>query len=144
MEEQNNAQANPGNPQQANTSDAGNAQQTGAQGTSASGTHASSSATNEKNTVMGILSYLGPLVLFPYLVAKDDAFVKFHVKQGLVLLVGEVGIWFLGMIMWPLMPIIGIINLGFLVLIIIGIVNVAQGKEKELPLVGSLSKYFSF
>ena len=98
----------------------------------------------DQNTLMAGLAYLGPLVFVSYIVGKDDPFVKFHIKQGLVLLVGEVGMWFLGMLLWALMPLIGLINLGFFVLIIIGLINVVQGKEKELPLVGSLSKHFSF
>lgn len=132
MEEQNNSQDT-----------TNNARQPGQGAAPAQDTH-TANAGDEKNTVMGALAYLGPLVLVSYITAKDDPFVKFHIKQGLVLFVGEVGIWFLGMLMWPLMPIVGIINIAFLVLIIIGIVNVVQGKEKELPLVGSLSKHFSF
>jgi len=98
----------------------------------------------DQNTLMAGLSYLGPLVFVSYIVGKDDPFIKFHIKQGLVLLVGEVGLWFLGMLMWPLLPLVGLVNLGFLVLIVIGLINVVQGKEKELPLLGSLSKHFSF
>ncbi|MBI1755245.1 hypothetical protein HY250_01765 [Candidatus Azambacteria bacterium] len=29
-------------------------------------------------TLMGILAYLGPLVIVSYVTSKDDAFVKFH------------------------------------------------------------------
>ena len=95
-------------------------------------------------TLMGILAYLGPLVVVSYLVAKNDPFVKFHIKQGLVLLVGEIGLWFFGMLIWPLIPLIGLVNLAILVLVVIGIVNVVQGHQKELPLVGSFSKHFNF
>ena len=93
-------------------------------------------------TIMGILAYLGPLVIVSYLTSKDDPFVKFHIKQGLVLLVIEVMVWFLGMIIWPLVMILWIVNLATLILSIVGIINVTQGKEKNLPLVGSYSKYF--
>ena len=95
-------------------------------------------------TLMGVLAYLGPLVIVPYVTAKDDPFVKFHIKQGLVLFVIEVGTWVLGMVMWPLMPLLGIVNLATLVLAVIGIMNVLGGKEAELPLVGKFSKHFSF
>ncbi len=100
--------------------------------------------TVEKNTLMGVLAYLGILIIIPYLVAKDDAFVKFHIKQGLVLVVIELIVWVLGMnIMWGFYGILSIVNLAAIVLSIIGIVNVVQGKEKELPLIGSLSKNFN-
>ena len=93
---------------------------------------------------MGIIAYLGPLVIISYLVAKNDPFVKFHIKQGLVLLVIEIVIWLLSTTMWQLWMLLNLVNLAVLVLVIIGIVNVVQGAQKELPLVGSFSKYFSF
>ncbi len=101
-------------------------------------------AAPQKNVLMGILAYIGPLVLVPFLVAKEDPFVKFHVKQGLVLLIIEVSLWILAGILWIVAPIVAIIDIGILILIIIGIVNVLAGKEKELPLVGSFAKHFSF
>lgn len=91
--------------------------------------------------VMGVLSYLGILVIIPFLMAKDDAFVKFHIKQGVVLAVIEIVLWALSGMFWGFYFIISIINLATIILSIIGIVNVVQNKEKELPLVGSLSKY---
>ena len=49
--------------------------------------------TVNQDTVMGILCYLGPLVLVPFLTKKEDPFVAFHVKQGLVLFALEVILW---------------------------------------------------
>src|SRR5947209_7437510 len=59
---------------------------------------------------MAILAYLGILLLVPYLMAKNDPFVKFHLKQGLVLLILEIigtfvyvipflG-WLVGFVLW--------------------------------------------
>lgn len=88
---------------------------------------------------MGVLSYLGPLVIIPFLIEKNDPFVKFHIKQGVVLLMIEIILW-LGMNILPLMiPVYGILQLGVFILIIIGIINVVQNKEKELPIVGSFA-----
>lgn len=95
-----------------------------------------------QNTLMGILSYVGPLVIVSYLTAKDDPFVKFHIKQGLVLLVIEAAVWILGMFMWQLWMLLNLVNLATLILSIVGIVNVVQGNQKELPLVGGFSKNF--
>ena len=97
----------------------------------------------EKNLLMGILSYIGILVIIPFLVAKDDPFVKFHIKQGLVLVVIELAAWVLGAMLWQLWMLLNLVNLATLVLSIIGIVNVVQGTQKELPLVGSYAKYFN-
>lgn len=97
-----------------------------------------------KNTLMGILSYIGPLVIIPFFVAKEDPFVKFHIKQGLVLFIASIIVWVLGSMFYGLWMIFQIINLAILILAILGIVNVVRGEEKELPLVGQLSRYFSF
>lgn len=96
---------------------------------------------NKSNkTVMGVLSYLGVLVIIPYIVSRNNPFVRFHIKQGLVLLGIELIVWVLGSLVGPLGVLLLIVNLGVLVLSIIGIVNVVQGKEKELPLVGKFAK----
>jgi uncharacterized membrane protein len=98
----------------------------------------------QHKTLMGVLCYLGILLIIPYLMAKDDSFVKFHLRQGLVLLVIEAVLWVLGMMfMWQLYMLISFAQLAVLVLSIIGIVNVVQGHEKELPLVGQFSSHFT-
>ncbi len=99
---------------------------------------------SDNGKLMGALAYVGPLVAVSYIVGKDNPFVKFHIKQGLVLLVIEVALWFLGGVLWFLWPIIGIVTLGLLILAIMGIMNAVNKKEQALPLVGSLSKYFNF
>lgn len=101
---------------------------------------------NSNNKVMAALSYLGPLVFVPFFTSKDDSMVKFHIKQGLVVFCIEVGVWLLGSVlrMYSLWMILSIVNLATLVLSIIGIINVVQGKEKELPIVGGFSKNFNF
>jgi uncharacterized membrane protein len=105
--------------------------------------HASApTASNRK--VMAILAYIGPLVIVSYLVAKDDSFVKFHIKQGLVLLTINVVLWVLGTFFWSFWALWRLIDLALLILAIIGIVNAANNHEKELPLVGSLARSFTF
>ena len=96
----------------------------------------------EKNTVMAILSYVGPLVIIPYLTVKDDEFVKFHVKQGLILMTIEVAIWLLSRVLGSFSLVWGVLNLATTVLSVVGIIYVLQKKQKELPLIGSWSKHF--
>jgi len=96
----------------------------------------------EKVNPIAILCYIGILVLIPLLVEKKDEFVKFHVKQGLVLLICEVATMIIG---W--FPIIGwlISFIGFffwITLSLIGIVNVLTGKIKPLPLIGKYAQRF--
>lgn len=94
-----------------------------------------------QNTLMAILAYIGPLVIVSYLTSKDDPFVKFHIKQGLVLFAIEVIIWLLGMMFYPLWMLLNLVNLATLILSIVGIINVTQGKEKKLPLIGDYDRY---
>ena len=70
-------------------------------------------------------------------------FVKYHIKQGAVLVVIELIVWFAGTMVWGLYPLLMLVNVATLVLSIMGILNVLNGKEKELPLVGRFSKNFN-
>jgi uncharacterized membrane protein len=101
--------------------------------------------THDNSTLMGVLSYLGPLVIIPYLSSKDNQFVKFHVKQGLVLFCLHIILWVLTpMFFWQMWSLLRLINLTLFVLTIIGIVNVVHKKESMLPVIGTLAKYFKF
>jgi uncharacterized membrane protein len=93
-------------------------------------------------TLMGILAYIGILVIIPYLMAKDDPSVKFHIKQGLVLVVIEIAVMVVGNMLYILAPVLMIVNLGALVLSVIGIINVVNKKEVPLPLIGQFSSHF--
>lgn len=99
-------------------------------------------STEQNRTLLAVFSYLGPLVIVSLLIGKTDSFVKFHVKQGLVLFSIEVIIWLISSLFWAFWMILNLVNLGVLVLSIIGIMNVLQKQEKALPLVGSLASYF--
>ena len=94
----------------------------------------------QKNIGMALLSYLGILVIIPLITeAKNDPFVKYHIKQGLVLLITCVigsAVSMVPIIGWILSP---FIFLFMIVLAIIGIVNAVGGKEKPLPLIGHYS-----
>ena len=91
----------------------------------------------QNNKIMAVLAYIGILFLVPLLAAKDSKFARFHANQGLVLLVGIAS----GILLW--IPVIGwlisvLLSIALLVFMILGIVNAAQGKAKELPLIGSI------
>lgn len=101
-----------------------------------------------QNKAMAILAYFGPLVLIPIFAAKGSKFARYHSNQGLLLLITCVA-WsivtaILNSVMyaisWRLGSIIGtllsIVNLVFLVAAVIGIINAANGKAKELPVIG--------
>ena len=97
---------------------------------------------NDKNTLLALIAYIGPLVIISYLIGRDDPFVKFHVKQGLVVFTIEILAWVIMSIIPYIWILWRIVHLGVLIFSVIGVVNVAQGKEKELPLVGHWGKHF--
>ena len=96
----------------------------------------------DHRTLMGVLSYISVLVLIPYLMAKEDPFVFFHVKQGVILLIIEVALYALSELLWVLDGLMDVLNVAVIVLAVIGIVNVIQKKERELPFVGQFAKHF--
>ncbi len=101
----------------------------------------------ENNKLMAALSYLGILFLIPMLAAKDSKFARFHANQGIVLFITNVlnGV-VLGTALRRL-PLIGwafgiastIIGVILFVFAILGIINVVNGRAKELPLIGNIS-----
>jgi uncharacterized membrane protein len=105
------------------------------------------------NKVMAVLAYFGLLVLVPIFAAKNSKYARFHANQGLVLLIFSVALSIINSIitavtaslLWRAPIVALIINLIFaaawiflLVLAIMGIVNAATGKEKEIPLIGKI------
>lgn len=102
----------------------------------------------QDNKAIAILSYIGLLSLIPYLAAKHSPFAQYHAVRGLNLLICEaifgaacflvtailslIFSWFGGVIG-------SILNLGwifFLVVSVIGIINVCNGEKKDLPYIG--------
>lgn len=97
------------------------------------------------NVIMAVLAYLGILIIVPFVTdAKNDPFVKFHLKQGLVLVISEVIGIFIGVVPilgWIIAPFLMLFNL---IMVILGIVNAATGKQKQLPIIGSIGNNFKF
>lgn len=94
----------------------------------------------------GILSYLSVLCLIPYFLENKNNFVKFHAKQGLNLFLLEIIVGFSSSVLVVLLLFLGfavvlvrnIIECIFFVVSIIGIIDVIQGKARELPIVNKI------
>jgi len=95
----------------------------------------------EKNVAMAIVAYI--LFFVPLLTeARKDPFVKYHVKQGLILFVAT---FILCLLTW--IPIAGpiIFLFGGIILFIlwlIGVLNAAASKKESLPLIGKFGERF--
>ncbi|MBF0239919.1 MAG: hypothetical protein HQM12_19640 [SAR324 cluster bacterium] len=93
-----------------------------------------------KSYVLAFMSYLGILCLVPILLNKDDEYVYFHARQGLVL-----WIWSVIAIFALYIPVIGQFFFGlsaFIILIysFVGITSVLLAKAWKLPFVGDWSE----
>lgn len=99
-----------------------------------------------KNIAMAIVAYV--IFFIPLLTgdAQKDPFVKYHVKQGLVLFLLAVLVGIVNGIMpsyfWY--AINWILSLALLVLFVVGIINAANGKQQPLPVVGKFADVFRF
>ena len=87
----------------------------------------------KSNKVYAVLAYFGILVLIPILAAKESPYARYHANQGLILFILQIIVIILGRIVGFLGTIGGLI---VFILFIIGIVNAAQGRAKELPVIG--------
>jgi uncharacterized membrane protein len=97
------------------------------------------------NKPMGILSYIGILVLVPIFTARESRFAMFHAEQGITLCIGAHIIAFLSIIFglipvvgWVFSLLFGLVGLALFVLMIIGIVNAANGQAKQIPVLGKI------
>lgn len=94
------------------------------------------------NKGMAVLAYFGFLFLVPLLAAPNSQYARFHVNQGLVLFIADIIYGVIAGVL-GLIPVVGgiiagVLSLLILVLVIMGIVNAATGKAKELPIIGKI------
>ena len=118
----------------------------------------SSKGDSGNNKLCAILSYIliGVIWYFVDEKMKKDDFVKFHVKQGIILLIFCViwsiilhilfgffffGFWYGMSFMWGIWYLLSYVPLIFVVL---GILNALGDKEKGLPVIGQYAKNLTF
>jgi len=97
----------------------------------------------EKNTTMAVIAYI--IFFLPLLSnAKDDPFVRYHVKQGLLLFIGWIVAGVIGYIPFIGQMLTWLLNLFLFILMIVGIMNAIQGERKVLPVIGQFADKFKF
>ncbi|MBA3678945.1 DUF4870 domain-containing protein [Candidatus Saccharibacteria bacterium] len=99
---------------------------------------------SDNDKLMGILAYMGLLVIVPIVAGGDSKFVKYHANQGLVNVLLWVAIFIINIIL-AFIPFVGFITLFTWVLYfvpiifaILGIVNVVNNEQKPLPIIGEI------
>ncbi|MDD3088480.1 MAG: hypothetical protein PHT95_00845 [Candidatus Omnitrophica bacterium] len=90
----------------------------------------------------GVLSYLSALCLIPILMKKDDEFIRFHARQGLMLFIIETAAMIVGIV-----PVLGglVMTLGILIcglMSLAGIVQVLMGNKWNMPVISEWSEKF--
>jgi uncharacterized membrane protein len=106
--------------------------------------------TADNKTIMAVVAYI--LFFVPLLTEdKKDPFVKYHVRQGLVLFILAMIVWVFNSMIYNIFPfgmwafvnfISWILNLAVLVLLILGIKNALSHKEEPLPIIGKFAEKF--
>ena len=111
---------------------------------------AKKSTTSENSKICAILSYVlvGIIWYFVDDTMRSNSFVKFHVKQALVLLIVSVLFMFVSAIL-IFIPILGWLvifvgNLALIALWIFGLYHSATDKETELPVIGQFAEKLTF
>jgi len=106
------------------------------------GASGSNVPTGSNDMWMGILAYLGILSLIPFLVKDQSSFVRAHAVRGINLFLLEVIAWVaVGVFSWVpvlndiLSTVAGLAGFAFS---LIGIINVANKEDKDLPFIGSI------
>lgn len=97
------------------------------------------SKSTEEGKVAAILAYItwvGLIIAFVLNMEKKNEFAKFHIRQGLMIVLASIAIG----IIW-IIPILGWIVgfIGWIVLFvfwIMGLVSAINGTKKEVPLIG--------
>jgi uncharacterized membrane protein len=86
--------------------------------------------------IYAVVAYLSLLCIIPLIVKKENPFVLFHGKQGLVIFIGEVALFILS-IAFPFLWRIGLLLL--LSLSFLGIIAALQGRSVRLPVVAKIA-----
>ena len=105
-----------------------------------------SSADIAEGKMCAILAYLliGIIWYFADEKMKANNFAKFHIKQGIVLLItclaGNILLGMTFILAW----LIPLYNFAIIVLIVLGIINANNGQKKVLPFIGRFGNKLKF
>ncbi len=98
---------------------------------------------NEGDKVYAMLAYLWLLCFIPLIFKKEDRFVMFHAKQGLVLFVYTLILWLINFIPFigPVLGFMGFIVWG--IVVIVSIIHVMMGRSWKIPFISEFASKIS-
>ncbi len=93
-----------------------------------------------ESRLWSVVAYLGPLAIWAAFKSREDEFIRFHAKQGIVLFLLEVLVWVLASI-----PIVGTFlwvlgRLVFGLASLFGMIFALNGEKQGLPIIDRLSQ----
>ena len=89
-----------------------------------------------KSRLIALLSYLSILFIFPLNFYREDEYIRYHARQGVVLFILGIALSFT---LWvPIMA--WVCWLAYLVIWVTGIINVLSGKREPLPVIGLIGE----
>ncbi|HMP80107.1 MAG TPA: DUF4870 domain-containing protein [Pirellulaceae bacterium] len=99
---------------------------------------------DKPDTVMCILSYFGVFALVPFFVKKDDEFISWHARQGVVLMIFWMGLY-VTLFMISMIPIINLlayvasmlVGVGGIALSIYCMIQACQGNKWPIPVLSN-------
>lgn len=105
----------------------------------------------QRNKMLAVLSYFSIFVLIPILAGKKSPYARFHANQGLILLIGEILLKAVQKALsWissfhPLLTgfslasaSLGVIQIIFFCLSLMGIIQICCNQAKPLPIIGRI------
>ena len=92
---------------------------------------------SQENKLMAAISYLWIVSIIMLLIKKDSKFVQFHAKQGFILFIASIILWFIPVLGW-------ILNLLVVVLVVVGFIKAFSGEYWKIPVVASLAEKINF
>ncbi len=97
-------------------------------------------AKTSDSNILAALSYISIVSIVMYVIKKDDAYVMFHAKQGMVIFALSI----IGTFTIPLFGLGFLINLLTLVLVIVGAIKAYQGEKYKFPVISDLAEKINF
>lgn len=82
--------------------------------------------------LLGALSYVSFVSVIMFLLKKENPFIAFHSKQGMVLFVASL-VWFIPLLGW-------IIACLAYVLMVVGFIKAYSGERFRIPIVGDIAE----
>lgn len=111
-------------------------------------TKTQSKAKNASNSnIIAALSYFWILSVVFYVTNKDDKFVVFHARQGMVLFAISLLVLFVFPVL-GLVPFVGflimLVNLALFVAFVVGAIKAYQGEKYRFPLIADIAEKINF